>query len=67
MDTINELIDELVKTHKVDLTDENVIFAFEDGYVGLALEDGELNVEVHFSDRVINVDKNLKDETGLLE
>lgn len=67
MDDLNVYIGQLIEEHGVNLSKEGVVFSFNDGYISLYLEDDTLKVDVHFTDRVININKNLNDVVGLVQ
>jgi hypothetical protein len=57
---LNEKFSKILKENNVNLKEEGVVVAFDDGIVALSLEDGNLDVNVHFTDRVIKVDGSIE-------
>ncbi|RAT01399.1 hypothetical protein A6E27_22980 [Bacillus cereus] len=55
---------EIIKEHGVDLKEENVVLAYEDGYIEVSLEDGDLSVNVQLTDKVIKLDGSIEDALG---
>lgn len=45
----------ILKNHKVDIKEENVIIACKEGTIELSLDDGKLAIDVSFTDRVIHL------------
>lgn len=54
----------IIKEHGVDLKEENVTITFEDGYIDVSLEDGELKLHVQLTDKVIQLKGRIEDALG---
>lgn len=54
----------IIKEHGVDLKEENVVLAYEDGYIEVSLEDGELSVNVQLTDKVIKLEGSIDEALG---
>jgi hypothetical protein len=64
MQTLTNNIGKLLKKYEVDVTEESVVLAFEDGTVSVELDEEEtktIKLDVSFVDRVITVEGSLED------
>lgn len=55
----HEKIIELLAQNNVDLKNEDVCLAFKDGVAIVSFEDGTIDMNVQFLDRVINIEQSI--------
>lgn len=55
----HEKIIELLAQNNVDLKNEDVCLAFKDGGAIVSFEDGTIDMNVQFLDRVINIEQSI--------
>jgi hypothetical protein len=58
---LNEKFSKILIENNVNLNEEGVVVAFNDGIVALSLEGGNLDVNIHFTDRVIKVNGSIEE------
>ncbi|MED1419047.1 hypothetical protein [Bacillus smithii] len=56
---LEDNIAQLIKNHNINLAEENVHFAFKDGFVTVTLENGHLDIKVETIDKVIVIDESI--------
>jgi hypothetical protein len=55
---MNKILD-LIKEHGINLKEENAVFQYNNGFIYVSMENGDLDVRIQFTDKVVKMDEDI--------